>query len=66
MPDLIWHPERTEITGFRLPDQVEDKLRRNDYKSEFLTFYEAVKNCGRNVIMGNKLYNIYYINYKKQ
>ena len=30
MPDLIRHPEFTEVTGFRLPDRVRHRPRRND------------------------------------
>jgi hypothetical protein len=42
MPDLIRHPEHTEITGFRLPNQVRHRLRRNDAFMGFQTFYETV------------------------
>jgi hypothetical protein len=42
MPDLIRHPELIEFTGFRLPDRVRHKLRRNDGKTEELTFYEFI------------------------
>jgi hypothetical protein len=42
MPDLIWHPEHTEITGFRLLDRVQHRPRRNDALREFQTFYEIV------------------------
>jgi hypothetical protein len=42
MPDLIRHPEHTEITGFRLLDQVQDRLCRNDALKEFQTFYETI------------------------
>ncbi len=43
MPDLIRHPEHTKITGFRLPDQVRHRPRRNDAFMGFQTFYETVK-----------------------
>ncbi len=43
MPDLIRHPEHTEITGFRLPDHVRHRPRRNDAFMGFQTFYETVK-----------------------
>lgn len=39
---LICNLEVLDITGIRLHDQVEDKLRRNDEKGHFLTFYEFV------------------------
>jgi hypothetical protein len=42
MPDLIRHPEHTEMTGFRLPDQVRHRLRRNDALMGFQTFYETI------------------------
>jgi hypothetical protein len=42
MPDLIRHPEPIEFTGFRLPDQVRHKLRRNDKKTKKVTFYETI------------------------
>jgi len=38
MPDLIRHPEYTEITGFWLPDLVQDRLHRNDASKRFQTF----------------------------
>jgi hypothetical protein len=44
MPDLIRHLEPVEFTGFRLPDRVRHRLRRNDGKTEELTFYEFIKN----------------------
>ena len=42
MPDLIRYPQHTEITGFQLPDRVQDRLRRNDDLKEFQTLYETI------------------------
>jgi hypothetical protein len=44
MPDLIRHPEPLKFTGFQLPDRVRHRPRRNDVKSEELTFCEVIKN----------------------
>jgi hypothetical protein len=38
MPDLIRHPEFTEVTGFRLPDRVRHRPRRNDALKKFWLF----------------------------
>jgi hypothetical protein len=40
--DEFRHPEHTEITGFRLPDHVRHRPRRNDAFMGFQTFYETV------------------------
>jgi hypothetical protein len=56
MPDLIRHPEHTEITGFRLPDQVRHRPRRNDAVKEFQTFYETIS-------FGVQIYPLLQINF---
>jgi hypothetical protein len=43
MLDLIRHPERTQITGFRLPDRVRHGPRRNDVLEDFQNFNEIIK-----------------------
>jgi hypothetical protein len=43
MPDLIRHPEYPEVTGFRLPDRVRHRPRRNDTLKKFKILYNIVK-----------------------
>ena len=47
MPDLIQHPEHTEITEFRLPDRVKDRLHRNDTLMRCQNFYETITLKGK-------------------
>jgi hypothetical protein len=42
MPGRIRHPEDTEITGFQIPDRVQDRLHRNDTIMGSQTFYETI------------------------
>ena len=51
MPDLIRHPEHTEITEFRLPDRAQNRLHRNDVLKVCQTFYQTIKNLVLNNIL---------------
>jgi ADP-ribose pyrophosphatase len=53
MPDLIRHPDHIKITGFRLPDQVRHKPRRNDALKKFPTFCGIVKFGGAKNLKSN-------------